>query len=489
MAKFTEVMKNLFTPTKEANTLFGNTTLGNDIVRVSGGSTSSSQQLYVTVSGTTNAGRTLSLTEASRNATVKTCLDFRARTFAQLPVKVMCELDNGRKVDALTHPEVSAREKAKAKSVLGLLNDPNNFQSRFEFGWQLGAWTCLTGEGFVLWWRKNQESSTETPIEMYVMDSTLMTATINSTRYPIYKVSSPTSAYFSESGMARIGVKDSQDFQTHQITHIKEQPWQGSAGFNKVTQAVELIALDQDIDIYSNFVMKNGAKITGVFKTDQIIPDEIFKQVEQRLKNQLADMANANPSNPSQAGTSLLLDQGADFSQLQMMKITDADLVALKEMTTRRICALFGIPPAMLGLAGGSGTTFNNTQALMDEYYKSTLYPFLMNVEEKYTKSLLGGYNRLCIHFDTSTLLKGSVKDQADLAIALTKAGIWTVNEARCYLGDAEAEDEHADKLHIPINGTSGAPEPKIPGMSPQDTGGGGGPSGAVASSKIGQDQ
>lgn len=469
----------------EANTLFGNTTLGNNVLVGTGGQAATIQQQYVSISGVTSAGKTMSLTEISRNATVKTCLDLKARTLAQLPIEVKVTLDDGSVVD-IDHKEVSQRERDKAKAVLSLLNNPNNFQTRYEFYWQLSAWISLTGEGYVLLWRKNQDSATQTPVELYVLDSSLMVATIGPTRYPRYKISSPNTNFF-DTSIGQLGFKDKQEFEAHQILHYKEQPWQGSAGFNKLTQAVELISLDQDCDVYANFVMKNGAKITGVFSLPQgvKIPDEIYKQVEQRLKTQLSNMANTNSNDPSPPGSSLLLEDGAMFNQLSMMKVTDTDLLNLKKFSTERICALFGVPPAMIGLGDKS---FNNTSVLLDEYYRSTLYPMLVNLQEHLDKSLLKGFPRLCLQFDTSDLLKGSVNDQADYAIAMVRAGLMTPNEGRRYVGMSAIKDEHADMLHIPVAGTTGEEEEDKLTQSPQQTSvkGQGGPSGAVAASNNG---
>jgi hypothetical protein len=72
--------------------------------------------------------------------------------------------------------------------------------------------------------------------------------------------------------------------------HIKEAAWQGSSGFNKGILAAELIALDHDIDLYANFVMQNGAKPSGIFTTEQVIPDAKYKEIASRLKDSLLNV-------------------------------------------------------------------------------------------------------------------------------------------------------------------------------------------------------
>jgi HK97 family phage portal protein len=151
-----------------------------------------------------------------------------------------------------------------------------------------------------------------------------------------------------------------------------------------------------------------------------------------------------------------------------MLNLQDADAAALKLQTMKRICGLFGVPPAMIGI---SDSKFNNTQTQMDEFYKSTMYPILVNVQEKLKGHLLQGYPSLCIEFDTKNFLKGAPLDQMNFASAGVKNGIMTPNEAREYMNmpSMEGKDELIDPYHVKDDGDA------IPGSSAQDTGGGGG--------------
>jgi len=168
------------------------------------------------------------------------------------------------------------------------------------------------------------------------------------------------------------------------------------------------------------------------------------------------------------------------YQPLNMLSLQDADAAKLKEQTTQRICALFGVPPQMLGLAQGK---FNNTQTLLDEFYKTTMYPMIVNIEQKFKQQLLRGYPNLSIRFDTKDFLKGAALDQMNFVTAGVAAGIFTPNEAREYLNVPKVEggDEllstnasAISQTNVPI-GTKTAKIDPIPGSSAQDTGGGGG--------------
>jgi HK97 family phage portal protein len=439
----------------ESNTLFAQTQLGNNVIYQGAGGrqTVSQQLLYVTTSSTTTAGRVVDMSMLTRNSTVMAAVGVKARALAQLPISIMSKADDGTFVDALQSPKIGARDKAKAKQVLNLLRNPNHFESQYEFWYQWSMWQDLAGETFTLWWRKDQQDSMQTPIEMYNLDATLITSRLTDTRYPAYTLSTPS-----------YGFNKDEPLSAHQVMHVKEAAWQGSAGFNKGILATELVALDQDIDLYANFVMQNGAKPSGMFVTEQVIPDAKYKEIAARLKEAWSSMTGSRATDQSKPGQGMLLDQGMKYQPLDMLTLQDTQTSELKTQTMKRICGLFGVPPAMIGIADQK---YNNTQTMLDEFYKATMYPMIINIEQKLNYHLFKGYPNLCVRFDTKDFLKGAALDQINFAVQGVNAGIMSANEAREYLNMPKV-DGHDELI-------SGKKQEPIAGTSPQSTGGGGG--------------
>jgi HK97 family phage portal protein len=445
----------------ESNTVLGQTQLGNQVIYGTATQGKTAQQLlYVTTSSQTVAGRQVDLSMLTRNSTIMACVGVKARALAQLPKRIMLKMDDGTFVDALQSDKTSTRDKAKAKQVLNLLYQPNNFQSAYEFWYQWCMWQDLTGESFTVWWREKQKDQLQTPIEMYNLDSTLITVGISETRYPYYRLSTPS-----------YGFSKDQPLEYWQVMHIKEAAWQGSSGFNKGILAAELVGLDQDIDMYANYIMQNGAKPSGMFTTDQVIPDAKYKEIASRLKEAWTNMLGSRNQDLSKPGQGMLLDQGMKYTPIDMLTLQDAEAAQLKTQTMKRICGLFGVPAAMLGIGESK---YNNTQTQLDEFYKTTMYPMVINVEQKLNHHLLRGYPNLCVRFDTKEFLKGAVLDQVNFVNSAVNAGIMTVNEAREYLNMPKIENGDVIKTD-PMDF-----EP-VPGSSPQDTGGGGGNQGLRA--------
>ena len=346
-----DIFKRKQDTTDESNTLYGQTQLGNNILISGKKPNSVSQQLlYVTTSSTTTAGRVVDTSTLSRNSTVMACIGVKARSLAQLPINVMYRQPDGTYVDALSSDSVGKRDKEKARQVLNVLTAPNNFQSQYEFWYQWSMWQDLTGETFTLLWRKDQTNSLQTPIEMYNLDSTLITARLTETRYPAYQLS--TSSY---------GFNKDTPLEYFQVMHIKEAAWQGSAGWNKGILAAELVGLDQDIDLYANFIMQNGAKPSGIFMTEQVIPNTKYEEIAARLKEAWSSMTGSRTTDLSKPGQGMLLDQGMKYMPLDMLTLQDAQTAELKIQTMKRICGVFGVPPAMIGI---QDQKYNNTQKI-----------------------------------------------------------------------------------------------------------------------------
>lgn len=450
-----DIFKRKNTQQNESNTVLGQTQLGNQVIYgVTQQGKTAQQLLYVTTSSQTVAGRQVDLSMLTRNSTIMACVGVKARALAQLPKRIMLKMDDGTFVDALQSDKASARDKAKAKQVLNLLYQPNNFQSSYEFWYQWQMWIDLTGEAFTVWWRKDRKDQVSTPVEMYNLDSTLITVGISETRYPYYRLSTPS-----------YGFSKNEPLEYYEIMHIKESAWQGSSGFNKGILAAELVGLDQDIDLYANYIMQNGAKPSGMFTTEQVIPDAKYKEIAARLKEAWTNMLGSRNQDPSKPGQGMLLDQGMKYTPIDMLTLQDADAAQLKMQTMKRICGLFGVPAAMIGIGESK---YNNTQTQLDEFYKTTMYPTVINVEQKLNQHLLRGYPNLCVRFDTKEFLKGAVLDQVNFVNSAVNAGIMTINEAREYLNMPKVPD--GDVLKVEPSKF----EP-VPGSSPQDTGGGGG--------------
>ena len=453
----------------ESNSLFGSTLLGHNVLRNSNGQVSQ-QILYATLSTSTIAGRNVDVNSLTRNSTFNSVVSIISRSIAQLPFKIVhTDFNTGKTHNAQQFEGVGLRDKQKANQISALLKNPNNFQTRYEFLYQMVQWLLYTGESYNLIIR-SADNPYASPIELYALDTSLLTQRISDARYPIYKLSSPVQMF---------GLNKGDELPYYSVCHFSESNWQGNSGFNRGIQVAELIALDSDIDVLANFIMVNSAKITGIFKTDKELNDTKWKALKTRLTTAFSELVSRKPNSKSNPGEPILLSDGASFQPVELAKLQDQDLFNVKMMTMKRICGLFGLPPALLGI---SESKFNNLGVATDEFYKLCLYPLSVLISEKLTASLLSGYPNLSIELSDRTLLSGTPLDAVNYVSAAIKSGVMTPNEGRNYLGmedhdDGDGDDAFANNLVMPNASKSSYDEPAVKGTSPQDTGGGGGDS------------
>lgn len=453
--------------TKESNSLFGNQVLANQLLTTRSSDNGQWQLLYTTISDSTAAGQNVDITRCTRNSTIIACMNWKARALAQMTPKVMWMNDESGQFEcALQSENISRVDKQQARKVQNLLKRPNNFQSTHEFLAQAAMWLDLTGELFILNWRADQQDVNAVPTEIYVMDTTLMTARVNAMRYPSYRNSGPV-----------YGFNENTEFADHQICHILEGPWQGASGFNKLIQCSELVNLSQAIDEYSNFVLANSAKPSGTFSTDLPIQDSKLKEIAARLKESWNQLVGSRDQDYSKAGQAMVMESGFKYTPIAPPTLQDMDTSKLKDSVDKRLCGLMGVPPGMVGV--GMGEKFNNAVTSRDEAYRTTLYPLLHMISAKLNMSFFKSYPNLEVQFDVSEFLKGDALAQAQYSASLVQAGIMTPNEARQYLSLPKLEG--SDELQSPaaknsmINDRNGDTNVKPSGQDTNTKGSGAG--------------
>lgn len=165
----------------------------------------------------------------------------------------------------------------------------------------------------------------------------------------------------------------------------------------------------------------NGGKPTGILMVDRILSPEQRKAI----KGNFAEMAEGT--------TSRLMVLEADM-KYQQVNLTPADqqLLETRRFTVEEICRWFGVPPVLVGHSNVT-TWGSGVEQIVEGFYKLTIRPALVNIEQAITKRVLTAAQRskLTVEFNLDALLRASLKDRADIYAKLTQNGIKTRNECR----------------------------------------------------------
>jgi HK97 family phage portal protein len=144
----------------------------------------------------------------------------------------------------------------------------------------------------------------------------------------------------------------------------------------------------------------------------------------------------------------LILTAGAELNNSTLTP-RQTQLVEQTAASTKAIAQITGVPPEMLYEL--TEAKYNASIEQQGSFVvRFTFRPWITLAESELTLKLLtdaeqdAGYT---IALNPDALLRGSTKEQMDVVATGRKAGIYTGNESREYLGLAKSDDPDADKL------------------------------------------
>jgi HK97 family phage portal protein len=112
---------------------------------------------------------------------------------------------------------------------------------------------------------------------------------------------------------------------------------------------------------------------------------------------------------------------------------TEQQMIEARKLQITEIARIWKIPPSFLqDLSTG---TFSNVVMQDLAFVKHTLMPWLTMIEQELNAKLFGRKSTSYAEFNTAGMLRADLKTQAESLRSLTTAGVYTINEARAYLG------------------------------------------------------
>jgi len=175
-------------------------------------------------------------------------------------------------------------------------------------------------------------------------------------------------------------------------------------------------------------IMRNSSRLTrqgfapgGIVTAATPISDESAKKFEA--------MWEANYTGPENIGKVIFLGGGLDFKKPPVMSAVDAQLIQLLDWDDLKICSTFHVPPYMVGV--GPAPTYNNIEALNQQYYSQCLQILIESMElclEEGLSVLDAGYE---IEYDIDALLRMDSATKMKTVTDGIKGGVYTPNEGR----------------------------------------------------------
>lgn len=297
-----------------------------------------------------------------------------------------------------------------------VLRKPNHFQNRIQFieSWLLSK--LSRGNTYVLKGRDNRGVVNK----LYVLDPNRTQPMIGEDGSVFYRLNCDKLAGVTEDDVyvpAREIIHDRFNTLYHPLVGLS--PIYASA-----------VAASQGLKIQktSSLFFANGARPSGILTA----PGEIDQANVDRLKTYWE--TNFTGTNAAKLA---VLGDGLQYTQLTMNSV-DAQLIEQLKWTAETVCSTFHVPTFMAGV--GAMPTYNNVEALWQQYYSQCLQIHIESIELCLDEGLGIGQGVTTngtvygTEFDIDALLRMDKATQVKSLVEALK-GIMTPDEARAKLG------------------------------------------------------
>lgn len=368
---------------------------------------------------TSNTGIPVTHITALNHDTVYHCVRRISEDVAKTPFKLSVGDDLRGYDQVISHP------------LVGLLRDPNDFQTSFDFWKIIVSSIQLRGNAYVYVHRDpNGEPVRLTPI---LPDRCFVN--VSPGGLIVYQVSHPT-----------FGQGKTITCTGDNLIHIR-----GGLSLDGGIMGVSAITLCQDslgnalaVQRHANTLFKRGAnpQFAVSFPAGANLQNDGVKDLRKAYEAAYSGADNAHGI--------FILDSGATIQPITMTA-QDAQLLESRKFNVIQICRLFGVPPSKV--FDMDKATFNNAESMEAQYISDTLSPLCTKLAQCFMKGLMFPWERdtMKLWFDVSAGIYVDEKSNMEAMQIGTNTGIYTVNEARVKLGEARDEtDPSADKRRVP---------------------------------------
>jgi HK97 family phage portal protein len=335
----------------------------------------------------TKSGQAVNNTTALSIASVHACVRVIADGIAGLGLKLY--KDDGQ-----------SRDQVIIHYATALTNEPNAYQTKYDFTKYMTSHLALTGNAYAFINRDVRNIGTELhPIAPQyvtpVMQDGILFYKVTLAGYP---------------GM----------IPATEMLHFKgmcgDNPLVGLSPvvLHAETLGIDLAAISQSAGVYKNGVLKFLLTSDAQIKIDQAGP----------LKKSLDDVIDG-------ASRSAVLPNGIKMEKLSLSP-EEAQYLETRKFSSEEIARIFGVPASMIGATAGIKSSVEQEY---QDFYARTLMSYAINIEQELARKLLTENDKLTYYFkfNFNSLLRASANERADYYNKGIRGGWLSRNEARVY--------------------------------------------------------
>ena len=188
----------------------------------------------------------------------------------------------------------------------------------------------------------------------------------------------------------------------------------------------------------------NAARPASFIKSER----NLTRQQRKELREEI-DQAYGGPENAFKVA---LLDNGLDWKPLAF-SASEAQLVDNRKLSREEVCAVYDIPPPMVGILDHA--TYSNIDQQHWMLYMDTLAPICKLLEDTLMAQLVDlepAWDGVFLEFDMDAVLRGNIEQRSQAYQRFLQSGVYTPNELRRLENNKPIADPVADAILVPVN-------------------------------------
>lgn len=300
-----------------------------------------------------------------------------------------------------------------------LMTNPNPYSDWYSFIERLVTFLMVAGNGYVLKERAKNDSVSA----LYLLRPDRVTIVAGD--------------YGAESFIYTVGGKD-YGIEARNMCHIAlPNPAGDVYGLSPLQVLARNVNLDLNMTDFAKTYFQNAGVPSGLLKVKKrLSTQEEASTIRSRWRSQFGGVNNFHRV--------AILDDDAEYQPMSNSP-KDMALNDLHNLTESRICAVFGVPPILVGAnVGLQRSTFSNYREARLAFHSETLEPLVARILRYFNRNLFDEYKgNETLSVDWSAM-RAVLDDQAANTVrinSLFAGGLITLNEAREELGFDAIED------------------------------------------------
>jgi len=204
------------------------------------------------------------------------------------------------------------------------------------------------------------------------------------------------------------------------VLHLKGMG-NGIAGLSRMEYMRLTTTETQRAQAQATRLFRHGNKPSGILMIDKVLPDA----QRAAIRRSFAEIAEGSSSRLH------VLEAGMKYETTQLSP-EDVQLLETRQFGVEELCRWYGVPPVLVGHSNVT-TWGTGIEQIIEGFYKLTVRPMLVQVEQALTKRVLTPRQRAIysVEFSFDALLRSNLKDRLEVYAKATQNGIYTRNECR----------------------------------------------------------